>query len=208
MKTIIKNSIILCVITLVSGILLGVVYEITKEPRAKQEALAKQKAYQKVYQEAAEFEPLDYDVKSMEAYLKENGISSNIAYIEDVVVAKDANQQPIGYVVTVTDKEGYGGNITFTLGVKNDGTILGVSFLKLEETAGVGMKADTDAFKNQFKEKNVDAFVAVKSGKQAEHEIDAIGGATVTTNAVVNGVNAGILGVKFLNAEMGGAANE
>ena len=31
MKEIIKNSVILCVITLVSGLLLGVVYEVTKD---------------------------------------------------------------------------------------------------------------------------------------------------------------------------------
>lgn len=209
MKAIIKNSIILCVITLVSGVLLGMVYEVTKEPRAKQEELAKQEAYQKVFQEAEEFVSLEYNKDELGIYLKDNKIPSNIAYIEEVVTAMDSNGQQLGYVVTVTDKEGYGGNITFTLGVKNDGTILGLSFLTLEETAGVGMKVDTDSFKGQFEGKNVDAFVYVKGGKQADNEIDAIGGATVSTNAVVNGVNAGILCVDYLNSvQTGGNENE
>lgn len=208
MKEIIRNSLILCLITLVSGILLGAVYEVTKEPRAKQEEKTKQEAYKKVFEEANHFEELEYDETALKAYLKENGYSDSVADIEEVVVAEDSSGAEIGYVITVTDKEGYGGAITFTLGIQNDGTINGISFLTLEETAGVGMKADTSGFKSQFQGKNVDSFRYVKNGKQAENEIDAIGGATVTTNAVTNGVNAGILCYKFLSGENGGGANE
>ncbi len=104
-------------------------------------------------------------------------------------------------MITVTDKEGYGGEITFTFGIQKDGTINGISFLTLNETAGVGMKADTAG-------KKADSFSYVKNGKQAENEIDAISGATVTTNAVTNGVNAGILCYRFLSGENGGRADE
>ena len=54
------------------------------------------------------------------------------------------------------------------------------------------MRADTDDFKNQFKDKKVEAFAYTKSGASADDEIDALSGATLTTNAVTNGVNAGI----------------
>lgn len=208
MKEIIKNSLILCMITLVSGVLLGAVYEVTKEPRAKQEEKTKQEAYKKVFEEADRFEELEYDEAALKDYLKDNGYPENMVYIQDVVTAMDSAGADIGYVITVTDKEGYGGEITFTFGIRKDGTINGISFLTLEETAGVGMKADTAGFKNQFAGKNVDSFSYVKNGKQAENEIDAIGGATVTTNAVTNGVNAGILCYRFLSGENGGRADE
>ena len=48
------------------------------------------------------------------------------------------------------------------------------------------MKADTDAFKDQFKNKNVEKFkyTAVHLQKMI---IDALSGATITTNAMTNG---------------------
>lgn len=48
MKNIIKDACILFAITLVAGILLGLVYNVTKDPIAQQNEKAKQKAYQEV----------------------------------------------------------------------------------------------------------------------------------------------------------------
>ena len=45
-------------------------------------------------------------------------------------------------MVTVTDKEGYGGDIQITVGVTKDGTVSGVSILSISETAGLGMRAN------------------------------------------------------------------
>ena len=208
MKEIIKNSLILCIITLVSGVLLGAVYEGTKKPRAEQEEKTKQEAYKKVFEEADRFEELEYDETALKTYLKDNGYPEHMVYIQEAVSALDSSGTDIGYVITVTDKEGYGGEITFTFGIQKDGTINGISFLTLNETAGVGMKADTAGFKNQFTGKKADSFSYVKNGKQAENEIDAISGATVTTNAVTNGVNAGILCYRILSGENGGRADE
>lgn len=208
MKEIIKNSLILCLITLIAGLFLGGVYEITKEPRKEQENKTKEAAYKKVFSEADSFKECIYDVAKLETYLSEAGYSSSVAYINQVVTANSSDGAFIGYVITVSDKEGYGGEIKFTLGIKSDGTINGISFLTLDETAGVGMKAKESKFMNQFKGKKVDSFTYVKSGAASENEIDAISGATVTTNAVTNGVNAGIVCYKFLSQENGGGINE
>ena len=48
MKNIIKDACILFAITLVAGILLGLVYNVTKDPIAQQNEKAKQKAYQEL----------------------------------------------------------------------------------------------------------------------------------------------------------------
>ena len=62
MKKSIKNALILTMITVVSGCLLGLVYEITKEPIAKAQEKAKQQAYKTVLAEADTFADMTVDV--------------------------------------------------------------------------------------------------------------------------------------------------
>ncbi len=126
----------------------------------------------------------------IEAYLDESGYPSQT--INEVVQALDASGSPIGYAFTVTTSEGYGGDIQFAMGVKDDNTMNGISILTIAETAGLGMKADTDEFKSQFADKNVEKFEYTKNGATEDSQIDALSGATITTNAMVNGVNAGL----------------
>ena len=52
MNKIIKNTLILTAITLISGLLLGMVYEITKDPIAASQEKARQEAYKAVLKEA------------------------------------------------------------------------------------------------------------------------------------------------------------
>ena len=116
--------------------------------------------------------------------------------------ALNEDGQEIGYVFTVTSSEGYGGDIQFTMGVQSDGTLNGISILSISETAGLGMKADTEDFKSQFEDKKAERFSYTKSGAQAEDEINAISGATITTNAMTNGVNAGLCAFEFMEGGM------
>ena len=48
-----------------------------------------------------------------------------------------------GYLITATSKEGYGGDVQISVGISADGTLTGIGFLSLNETAGLGMNADT-----------------------------------------------------------------
>ena len=56
MNKIVKDALVLTAITLISGLTLGTVYEVTKEPIAKQEELAKQEAFKTVLPDADSFE--------------------------------------------------------------------------------------------------------------------------------------------------------
>ena len=87
--------------------------------------------------------------------------------------------------------------IQFAMGIQDDGTLNGISILSIGETAGLGMRANTDAFKDQFKDKNVDKFEYTKTGATADDQIDALSGATITTNAMTNGVNAGLCAFQY-----------
>ncbi len=190
-NTILKDTMALVLITLVAGVALGGVYTITADPIAHQKQLAKDEAYKAVFADADTFETIIAEEDpQLEAYLDENGHPAQT--INEVVQAMDSSGSPIGYAFTVTTSEGYGGDIQFAMGVKDDQTLNGISILSIGETAGLGMKADTDEFKSQFADKNVEEFKYTKNGAADDSEIDALSGATITTNAMVNGVNAGL----------------
>ena len=108
MNKIVKNALILTAITLVSGLLLGGVYEITKEPIQASKEKAKQEAYKSVMSDAEKFEEDKiFDAKEADKILKENKIKG--CYLSEVAVGKDKSGKEIGYVITSTSKEGYGG---------------------------------------------------------------------------------------------------
>ncbi len=185
----IKNTISLMLITVVAGLLLGLVYEITKTPIANEQQRAKEEAYKAVFENADHFEAITLDEQAVEQELQKQGYN---ATINEAMKVLDKDGNLLGHVVTVTDHEGYGGDIQFAMGVTVDGVTNGISFLSIGETAGLGMKAKEDDFKNQFSGKEVSQFVYTKNGASADNEIDALSGATITTNAVTNGVNAGL----------------
>ena len=191
MGKMIKNALVLMVITLVAGLGLGVVYEITKAPIASAQEKAKQEAYKAVIADAVEFTAYaDFDAKEAAAVLSDAGLASDV--IEEVVEAKDNSGETIGYVITVISKEGYGGDIKISTGIDAEGTVKGVSILSISETAGLGMKATESTFTDQFKDKQVEQFEYTKSGASEDNQIDALSGATITTNAFTNDVNAAL----------------
>lgn len=185
MNKIIKNTLILTVITLVAGLGLGLVYEITKEPIAQAKDAEKKEAWQAVFPEAPldSFEGIDVDEKAADQAIQDLGIKGSID--EACKVGED------GYVVTTTDKEGYGGDIQVTVGITSDGTVSGVSILSINETAGLGMRAKEPAFYEQYQGKQTEKFAVSKDGGAGE-PIDALSGATITSRAVTGAVNAAL----------------
>lgn len=203
MKNIIKNTLILTMITLISGCLLGLVYEITKEPIAQAQESAKQAAYKSVLADADSFTDVEVETEKAVSALAASGYTADD--ITGAAEALDADGDVIGYVVTVTAHEGYGGDIEISVGILNDGTVKGIELLSISETAGLGMKAKEAAFKDQFKEKQVNAFAYTKSGESGDDKIDALSGATITTNAVTNGVNCALV---YFRDVLGGGVSE
>lgn len=203
MKNMLKDAAILFAITLIAGAVLGFVYDVTKAPIAEQEAKAKSEACKEVFADAAAFEALESSEEEMTAAAAAGGYDK--VSVNEVLTASDASGAALGYVITVTSHEGYGGDIQFSMGVRNDGTLNGISILSISETAGLGMRAD-EVLKPQFTDKNVSQFTYTKSGAVSDDQIDAISSATITTNAVTNAVNAGLY---YFQTELeGGNGNE
>lgn len=203
MNKLVKDALVLTLITLVAGTALGGVYEITKEPIAKAQEAAIQRAYKEVFTSAEKFEDYgDFDTKKAVKVVKEAGYDDTI---ENVVVATDKNGECLGYVITVTSHSGYGGDITFSMGVTKDGVLNGYSITTINETAGLGMKAKEEKFMSQFQNKPVATLEVTKTGAKSDTEIDSISGATITSKAVTNAVNAGFA---YYTNVLGGAESE
>ncbi len=188
MKEMIKNAGILLAITVIAGLVLGLVYETTKDTIAAREEADKKAAYKEVFADARDFEPIENEIMSTEYRQELDDAGYKAVSIDEVVKAIGAEGSVLGYVYTVTTSEGYGGDITLTVGINNSKVVGGISILTINETAGLGMNAEK-VLKPQFAGKQVDSFKYTKTGSTADNEIDAISGATITTNAFTNAVN-------------------
>lgn len=181
-----KNAGILFGITLIAGILLGFVHKLTLKPIARQQELKVQRACSAVFADAASFTKMENETPDEQVRDSIEGTE-----IGEIYQALSEDRQLLGYVLGVTTEEGYGGDIAIMLGVRLDGTINGVSILEISETPGLGMRAG-EVLVPQFAGRKAAAFTYVKTGASAEDQIDAISGATITTNAFTQAVNAGL----------------
>ena len=112
-----------------------------------------------------------------------------------MVNAVDANGQVVGHIINASSKDGYGGLVSISVGIQADNqTVNGIAFLSISESAGLGMNArDTDWYK-QFNGKKGEKFEVTKAGdgELDNNKINAISGATITSRAVTNAVNAAL----------------
>ena len=189
----IKDAIILFAITLISGLILGFVYDITKAPIAAAAKAAKNEAYAVVFPDAKDFEASDAETAKIAETADEiSGKGFGHVTIDEVVDAKDASGNNVGRVITATSKDGYNGTVQLSVGVKSDGTVVGITFLTLAETPGLGMRAGEKDFYSQYANKNTKEFKLVKGSANGDNEIAAISGSTITSSAVTNAVNAAL----------------
>ena len=188
-----KTAVTLFLITLISGLMLGGVYEITKEPIERANNAAIFAAYGELIPGSVDYETEEEAVKLANEKLADGTYGKSS--VDNIVAAKDADGNVMGYVVTSTSNEGYGGPIQLTIGYMEDeadGSLksTGISFLSIAETAGLGMNAEKPEFKDQFIGKPAVELKLTKSGNAGADEINAMSGATVTSTAVTNAVNA------------------
>ena len=187
----------LCCITLAAGLGLGAVYQVTKEPIAEQELAALRQSYLVVCPDASGFEtPDDLAQRLANAQAEDpfgHGDLGRVS-IDDALVAVDEAGNTVGYVVCASSRDGYNGLISMTIGLSAEGSITGISFLTLAETPSLGMVADEDWFKDQYKGIGPEAATLVgATAPTGEGQVNAISGATITSAAVTNAVNAALL---------------
>ena len=162
------------VISIVSGGVLGVVYNATKEPIAAAETAKKTEAIKNVLPEFNE--------------LKETKIKSELEDVEiPFYLAYDANNNFIGAAVETFTSKGFSGNISLMVGILKDGTVNNISVLQHAETPGLGSKMSEPSFKDQFNNKNANSFNF--KVKKDGGDVDAITAATISSRAFCDAVN-------------------
>ena len=180
-----KPVIALTLIAAIAGVALSGVYSMTKDTIEEQKLLAEAASYKEVCPDAENFEISDAAKAKLEELAGGNwGTEYGSTRINEAFVGKDASGNTAGYALSVSSK-GFGGDVTMALGLTPDGKVSKIAFTELNETAGLGMRADEASFKDQF---------AGKSGsvEYGQDGVEAMSGATVTSTAVKQAVNAGL----------------
>lgn len=177
MHNIIKSGLALLICTLIAGGILGLVYDVTREPIAQQEALAKAKAMNKILPNADDFQDItiDGDIQ-MDNYAGVTGVTRGLS-----------NGETVGYIIA-SSSAGYSGQIQILVAVNNDSVIEGIEVVKQTETPGLGANATNPKFTDQYKGKS-GVLSVTKSETPNDSEIQAITSSTITTTAVTKAVN-------------------
>ena len=165
----------LLAVTAVTGLILGFVQHFTSIAIARAELEAKKEALKLVMPAGQNFEAVEAKADD---------------YVTEVVKATD-DSGVVGYCISVNSK-GYGGLVGFVVGITKDGSVKAINILNHSETPGLGAKSTEPEFYTQFNDKSSLPLKVVKGGASNPNEIAAISGATITSNAVVDGVNAAV----------------
>ena len=197
-KAILKDAMILTAITLVAGFLLGLVFQVTAAPREKAAKAQTEAAYKSVFEKASSFEDVkDFDGDAATKLLHKADGNYSTVKITGLCEAKDSSGKSLGYVITLVTKS-YGGDATLAMGVTNEGVMNGYSITDISDTPGLGMKAKESKFMNQFKDLAAGTYHVTKSSAAGDGEIEAISGATITSKAITDAINAGFVYFKSL----------
>ncbi|MFO8059245.1 MAG: RnfABCDGE type electron transport complex subunit G [Bacillota bacterium] len=175
MRNVIYLGAFLMIICAISAGALAVTNEVTAPLiEAHQEASGAAAVMAEVLPAAATFEDIADEVQDLLAEYPD---------VDGVSVGFTDGGSPAGHVFSVSPT-GYGDVIVMLVGISDDG-IVGVHIVQQTETPGLGSLIATEDFCGQFDSLPNDAPVALsKDGG----EVDAVAGATVSSRAVVTGV--------------------
>ena len=170
---ILRLTVTLLVICAAMAAVLAVVNTITRDPIAAIAVEKTQKAIEQVLPGAGELE--------------------NVPLTGDAGIVKTVYKAENGYAVEVAPV-GFDGEITMMVGIA-DGEVTGISVVTHTETPGLGAvaaaaNAKGEAFRGQF--------VGQSGVLSVGDQIDGMTGATITSKAVTDGVNAALAYVEKL----------
>ncbi|MDR1379469.1 MAG: RnfABCDGE type electron transport complex subunit G [Synergistaceae bacterium] len=176
-KKILRLGLILFTVAAITGIILGIVYQITLEPIRETQERLRGAALSGALPEAKSFSLVEI-------------VPDADPMIVDVQEALDGDQL-VGYCLTLTSK-GYGGPLEIVVGITETGKLRAIRILSHSETPGLGAKAPLPVFSGQYENREAEKLILVKTAPERDNEVQAISGATITSTAVTDGVNAAL----------------
>ena len=181
MKETIKLTVRLFLITAIAGFVLAFANSFTSPVIKAREKAQYEAALKEVFADADKFEAVEEG--------KLNTIKTKIKNIEKIEVA----DKTVGYVFKTLGKNGYGGDISMLMAVNIENkTIVGFKVLKHSETPGLGSRVTTDEYAKSVVGNKVTEHLVKNLHPDADNDIQAITGTTISVNAVLNGLNAAI----------------
>ena len=172
-KSFLRLTFILFSICAISTALVAAAYDYTNGIIAERAAAKVAAGYKQVLPQAGKLEKLPVPENSP---IKE-------------IYRSTANSKVNGFVYTVAPK-GYAGEINIMVGIENPSMkITGVKILSQQETPGLGSKCTEPAFLDQFLNKDLHNALSVSKNAKTSSEIQAITSSTITSKAVVSGIN-------------------
>ena len=170
--SLIKMTLALTLITVVSALILGYTYEITKKPIAEAENRAELAAIEAVI-------GTDYDNNP---YQDKMLIPTKHGKEKLELYPTRKNGKITSFAMKTFSNQGFGGKIELIVGFNIDGRILNYQILSSKETPGLGSKISENKFKSQFKGliARTSSFKVTKDGG----DIDGVTAATISSRAV------------------------
>ncbi len=169
-STFLNMIITLFVITLVAGLSLGYVNDLTVGPKAEAKLARKVNALKQVM---AEFDNNPVEEVKM---IKSDQVKDSVE-----IYSGNLNNELTGIAVVSSSEKGYSGLIKLMVGFQLDGSIKNIVVLEQKETPGLGTKMKGDKFLRQFRGQKPSEF-NVKPTKDGG-DVDALTGATISTRA-------------------------
>lgn len=184
MKISLKELVPVSVVAILCAICLALVYALTKERTDQNIKIEKLRMITAVM--TADFDNNIYtDVKNIN-YTDESGTQRST----DIYRARKAGI-PTGVVLLPITTTGYNGAIQLSIGIKNDGTLLGIQVLAHQESEGWGAdihQNNTDWLKIFTNESLTTTPIKQWAIKKDAGHFDQISGATITSRSAVNAI--------------------
>lgn len=166
------------VVTILSGALIGFMYELTKHPIAEQEQKQQLEAISRV-------------APSFDNNPKAEACTLNIDQVRCIVYPAKEHGHLNGAAIEATTMEGFGGEVTLMVGFDSSGNVIDYQVLKHAETPGLGSKME-EWFRDPKGDRNIvgknPGRTKFRVNKDAGGEVDAITGATISSRAFLGAV--------------------
>ncbi len=188
-----RMALILFVITSLVAALLGLANYFTAPIIAVSAQERLNQSLQSLVKEADSFPTVD----DFESEVTVNGTT---VPVEAIYQALDKNGEFKGYCVQVRPM-GYSDVIDMIVALNTEGVVSGVQILSISDTPGIGMKVESDeSFKTSVY--GLDSIAKIVKSESKGNEVQVISGASISSSAYINGVNAALAVAKPLDWEV------
>ncbi len=172
-----RLAVTLTIIGMVSALFLAFVYQWTLPYIKEHQAAAREQALKNVLPGAVNFEEIEKNDKVFFAGYDENDVKVGVAII--------------------TRGPGFQGMIDIMVGTDpGQGKILDIYILDHEETPGLGARITEEEFRDNFNEMPFGEYQVIQTSPDTSYEVEAISGATVSTESVVEIVEKAVNDIK------------